>query len=380
MSYSLNFVKIFVLLFVIMINFFRFNTIYATDSTDIRINDFLKSAREYSSDFFPELTEDNMLENVINGKVISEKNVLGRIKEIFAGEVVDGLLLISKIICACIFCGILKNIQNNSESGVGEIAFYVCYIFVVILIIKTYADVAKVCETSMSKLCSFMNVLMPLILTLLILNGGHMTVTMMQPVTLIMTNVVNLLITKLIFPIILVSMILVVVGNLNENLKLKKLPEMLQKTSVWFVNLLLGIFVGILSIEGTLAANVDGFTVKTAKTVVSTVIPVVGKALSDATDSIIGAASVTKNAIGVVGILTIISIVLTPIIKVLVIMLFLNFAGAIIEPLADGRMITCINSTGKTMKVLFALMCTVGIIFIISISLMIKAREFYIDV
>ncbi len=127
-----------------------------------------------------------------------------------------------------------------------------------------------------------------------------------------------------------------------------------------------------------MASNVDGITAKTAKTVVSTVIPVIGKALSDATDSVIGAASITKNAIGVIGIVVILSITLGPIIKVLVMMIMYNISSAVIEPITDKRIAKCMSDVGDAIKIVFSLMATVCMLFIISTTIMIKVSNFSI--
>ena len=59
----------------------------------------------------------------------------------------------------------------------------------------------------------------------------------------------------------------------------------------------------------------DGITAKTAKTVVSSAIPVVGKILGDAVDTVLGCGIVLKNAVGIVGVVIIIGICLGPILK-----------------------------------------------------------------
>lgn len=166
------------------------------------------------------------------------------------------------------------------------------------------------------------------------------------------------------------------ISNISENIDVSRIPKLLQKASVWCLEFMLIIFVGILSLEGTLAANVDGITAKTAKTVVSTVIPVVGKALSEATDSVIGAASITKNAIGIIGVIVIAAISIVPIIKVLVMMVTYNVAAAVIEPIVDKRISNCMANIGDSIKIVFALMATICLLFIISTTLMIKVGNF----
>ena len=48
---------------------------------------------------------------------------------------------------------------------------------------------------------------------------------------------------------------------------------------VWILGVILTIFVGLISVEGSLSSSVDGITAKTTKAAVSSFIPVVGKIL-----------------------------------------------------------------------------------------------------
>ena len=272
----------------------------------------------------------------------------------------------------------LKNIQSSFGGSVSEVAFYVCYLFIVVLIIKSFTDIMGICEETIIKLSDFVNILIPLILALLLANGSIATVGILKPVLLFMVSCINVIVSKFILPILFISTMLGLVSNISEGIEISKLPKFLQKISMWCLELLIVVFIGTLSVEGTLAANVDGVTAKGAKTIVSTVVPVVGKALSDATDSILGAASITKNAIGVLGVIIIIGISILPIIKVLVLMLVYNVAEAIIEPIVDKRISKCMSSIGDSMKMIVGVMATTSVLFILSTTLMIKMGNFTI--
>lgn len=223
-----------------------------------------------------------------------------------------------------------------------------------------------------------MNLLIPLVLSLMIANGTIVSAGMMKPVLLLMISLINILISKILFPITFLSLVMSIVGNISESIKFSKLPQTIQKFSLSFLKCTLALFIGILSIEGTLAANVDGFTVKTTKAIVSTTIPVVGKALSDATDSVIGAASITKNAIGILGIIVIFIIAIEPLLKLFTLMIVFDIASGLIEPIADKRISTCMSLTSNSIKMLLGLLSVVSILFILSISMMIKISNFSI--
>ena len=345
-------------------------------ATETDISTFLNETKQYTTDFFPELNSQNLVDELTNGTKIDSKNLVNKIINIFIGKIKENAKIIFSIIAVSILCSILKNIQSSFGGNVSEIAFYVCYLFIIILIIASYTDIVSLCKDTITKLNDFMNMLIPLVLGLLVANGSIVSVSILQPILLVMTSTINVIVANVILPIIFISTMMNLIGNISENIKVSKIPKLLQKTCLWCLEFILIIFIGILSIEGTLGANVDGVTAKAAKSIVSTVIPVVGKALSDATDSILGATLITRNAVGIVGMIVIISIVLNPLISALIMMITYNVASALIEPIVDSRISKCMSGMGDSIKIVFALMATVCMLFIISTTIMIKLGNF----
>lgn len=363
--------KIICCIVLVLCVFFKIS--YATE-TDI--STFLNETKQYTADFFPELNSQNLVDELTNGTKIDSKNLVNKIINIFIGKIKENAKIIFSIIAVSILCSILKNIQSSFGGNVSEIAFYVCYLFIIILIIASYTDIVSLCKDTITKLNDFMNMLIPLVLGLLVANGSIVSVSILQPILLVMTSTINVIVANVILPIIFISTMMNLIGNISENIKVSKIPKLLQKTCLWCLEFILIIFIGILSIEGTLGANVDGVTAKAAKSIVSTVIPVVGKALSDATDSILGATLITRNAVGIVGMIAIISIVLNPLISALIMMITYNVASALIEPIVDSRISKCMSGMGDSIKIVFALMATVCMLFIISTTIMIKLGNF----
>ena len=131
------------------------------------------------------------------------------------------------------------------------------------------------------------------------------------------------------------------------------------------------LFVSILSLEGTLSSNVDGLTAKGIKSV-SSLVPVVGKALGDSVDMVIGATSILKNAIGIIGMVVILGICIIPIIKLAVLTITYYLIQAVCEPLADKRIVGLLGQMGDTFKILLGIMTLCGVLLIIGITMCIK--------
>ena len=138
------------------------------------------------------------------------------------------------------------------------------------------------------------------------------------------------------------------------------------------LGIVLTLFVGVLSLEGTLSSSVDGITAKTAKAAVSSFVPVVGKILGDAVDTVIGCASILKGAVGIVGVIVIIAICIVPIIKLAVLTITYYAASAICQPIADGKIVGLLSQMGDTFKTLLAMLCSVSVMLIIGVTLVVK--------
>ena len=173
-------------------------------------------------------------------------------------------------------------------------------------------------------------------------------------------------------PVTLIATALGIVSNLSDKVQIGKLSKFLKSGITWFLGLVITIFVSILSLEGTLTSNVDGLTAKGIKAATSTFIPVVGKALGDSVDVVLGSTSLLKNSIGVVGMIVVIGICAIPIIKLAILTITYHFASAICEPLADKKIVSLLEQMGGTFKVLLGIMFFVAVLLIIGLAMCIK--------
>lgn len=359
--------KIFVIFFVV------FFTVSVTYATNVDIDDFASEMKKYSNEYFPELGEEAFINEVMNGQASINTNVFVKILNVFLKELKNNISLVIKIIGIAILCSILKNIQSNfGESGTSEIAFYACYILVVILIITTFSNTIDLCKDTIEQISSLMKMLVPLIISLIVATGNVTTVAILQPVLVTMVALISNLLSNFILPVIFISTIINIVSNISEHVNIEKISTLLRKSALWVTELILIIFVGILSLEGSLSSTVDGITAKTARVVVSSAIPVVGKILGDTVDSVIGGVTITKNAIGFIGILGILAVTLIPLIKTFIVMLVFNLSSALIEPIADKRIVKCMSGVGDSIKILFAILATIIFLFIIAITFIVK--------
>lgn len=116
----------------------------------------------------------------------------------------------------------------------------------------------------------------------------------------------------------------------------------------------------------------DGITAKTAKTVVSSAIPVVGKILGDAVDTVLGCGIILKNAVGIVGVIIVIGICIMPIIKLSILFLSYKLLAIVSEPIADKNIVGLLEQIGDIFKIFLGVLCALSFMLIIGTSLVLK--------
>ena len=94
--------------------------------------------------------------------------------------------------------------------------------------------------------------------------------------------------------------------------------------------------------------------------------------MGDSVDSVLGCGLVLKNALGVIGVIIIIGICIIPIIKLATLSIMYSISSAIIEPLADEKIVKLMEEFSGIFKLLLAVLCSVSVILIIGITLVVK--------
>lgn len=348
------------------------NEIIENQKDTLNISDFLKESQDYTKDVMPGINLNDLLTAAITGTVDNVK-IIHAFLNIFGKEFVNSLTIITSIIVIIVIHGILKSISEElGNSGVSQIAYYVQYILIVTIVMGSFADIVLMVKTSIQNLVSFINMLVPILITLLITTGSITTAGTIQPLILFLTTIIGNFIVNVAIPITLVSAALGIISQISDKLQIDKLAKFLKSGTVWALGVILTIFVGVASLESSLTSQVDGISAKTTKAAVSSFIPVIGKILGDAVETVMGCSIILKNALGIVGVIVVIGICITPIVKLLTLMTMYYLCSALCQPIADGKIVKLLAHIGDTYKLLLAILCSVSVMLIIGITIVIK--------
>lgn len=336
------------------------------------ISNFIDEANKYSNDILKDIDIQELLNNAIKGE-LDTNQLLKNIFPLLGTEIKEALKVMGSILIIVLIHSVLKSISDNlNNKSVAQITYYVQYILIATVIMTNFSSIITLTKEAVGNMISFIQLLFPLLMTLMLASGSVVSVNLVQPIILFIINLISNIFQSIIIPIILVGTALAIVSKISDRIQIDKLSKFLKSSSVWVIGILLTIFVGVLSIEGTLGSSVDGITAKTAKAAVSSFIPVVGKVLGDAVDTVIGCSAILKNAIGIVGVIVVIAICITPILKLAIITIIYHLTAALCEPIADSQIVSLITQMADTFKILLAILCSISVMLIIGITLVIN--------
>lgn len=253
------------------------SSIIESQETNFGIKDFLNETKKYIPDFAQNIDISSIFNQALQGN-IDNKNLLKITLKLLGSEVLATVKVLINILLIVLIHSILKSIIEGLEnSDVSKIVYYVQYILIVTIVMYNFSDILKSVNTTIENLIGFSQLLIPLLITLMTYTGSITTTAVIEPILLFLIEFISNIIKTLIIPTISIIVVLIIVSKITDKIQISKLGNFFKSSIVWFLGVMLTIFVGVVSLEGSLTSSVDGITAKTAKVAISSLIPVVRK-------------------------------------------------------------------------------------------------------
>ena len=312
------------------------------------------------------------IKNLISGKAnildLFDKN---KIKSLVFSEVKSSVKIAASILVLALLSSIIKSLENSfTSSGITTVTNYIVFITVVTLTLVSFKDILALCYTTIENIIGLVNVIVPIMISLLILVGFPITSTALNPIFIGGIAAINIVFKKFIFVAISLAFAILVVNNVTNNIKLNRLSSFIKQINVVSLAGVFTLYLGLVSIQGLYVTSFDKFTVKTAKFVVGNFIPVVGGFVSDSVDILLSSSQLIKNVFGGIGLVILVGICLIPIIKILSVVLVYKLCAISIEPIGEDNISSFLNEVANLMIIILATIIAVTIMFFVTIAIL----------
>lgn len=179
-------------------------------------------------------------------------------------------------------------------------------------------------------------------------------------------SLLGTLLSSVFVPAVFLYLALSVAGGAGSEDVPARLRDMIRSTFTWSLKTLLTVFTTYMSITGVISGTTDAAALKATKVTISSVVPVVGGILSDASEAVLVSAGVMKNAAGIYGIFAILALCLEPFAKIGVHYLILKGTAALSCIFGSKRVTGVVGDFSTAMGMLLAITGAMCLLLLIS--------------
>ncbi|NLK18079.1 MAG: hypothetical protein GX304_06165 [Clostridiales bacterium] len=336
---------------------------------------FIYSLDEPRYRIFGAGTFKDKLLKVISGEVPADiEDTLSVFAEIFFAEALRAIPIFASIAAVAILSSLLTFAKSEKFNS-GQIVYFVCYIAIVVIVLNIIYQIVKNVNSNLKVMNELMGLVFPVLLTLMTASGSAMAGTIYQPAVALLCGSATGIIINIIVPLFVGSIILSVVSNLTDKVKVSKFADFFKSCGQWVTGILFTVFMAFLSIQGITASTHDSVSIRAVKYAISNSIPLVGGYIKEGFDLIVGGTLLIKNAVGVSGLVLFFCHIITPLMSIIICSLGLKLVAAVCEPLCDPKIPAFLQGVAKNFSLLLAAFVSVCFMFTITVMLILMTSN-----
>lgn len=310
----------------------------------------------------------NLIQNVITG---DSSFGLSEFFDLFADaffiEFKNILPMMLSIIMLSVLYGILQNMSDRLNNGsIKKVIFMAIWGVIVVIIVFLVSKSIISLQKSLNFYATFIDVVFPILITIMTLLGGSFTVGIYQPLVLVFSQLIFKIIQLVILPLFYASFVFMLVSGFSGNNFTQKLSKTAKSAANWIIGIVFSLFITITTAQGITGASFDSLAVRGAKYALSSYVPVLGDYLSQGFDLVMASFVVVKNAVGLSAVILVVFMTIFPLIKILIISFGFKLLGAVIEPIGGKKLSDMMTDTASCLMLLVVILIAVAFsVFII---------------
>ena len=316
------------------------------------------------------------VKSIIAGEFDSAESFWQMIGQLFSEGVGELLPQLTAITIVLVILGLIRRtsgglISESTDSVVSFVGVTVVLLAVLSLIVGLYRQVYDL----LFQVATLSEVSSPILLTLLIANGGNALSSVCQPSMVMFSTVVIAIIRNVVLPLSIFGLIFAVVSNISSNVKVGKASSFIMNASSWILGIVFMVYSAFTSVQGITASAIDGVSYRAAKFATKSYIPILGGYLAEGFDVVVASTSLIKNAFGAVTLLVLLFAIIKPLVSILCVNIGLQAVGAICEPIVDEKYVKMLGGISKTLTFLSVLIIAVAFMFCILVLIAISCAN-----
>ncbi len=324
------------------------------------------SAKNFLDDFSINLNDSNWVNNLNSENAI--KHIVGFIKSGASTPFKTFGVILALIILSTVITTAVKDNMTETVTFATVLAVGAALLTPIYTVITATVDALYGCAV-------FMTAFIPIFAGIIAASGKPLTSASMSGVLLLAANFVSFIANSAVIPLMGGHLSLSVAASVSPLIQNTNLAGTVKKLSLWVMGFISTIFIGILSIQTAVNSSADSLSLRTAKFIVGSTVPVAGGVLSEALSTVTASLTLLKSSVGIWGVL-ICAAAFLPIITELLLWRFgLTILSFFSDTLGIPKISALLKSVDSVLSVLVGIVLLSAALFIISLTVVIMGGK-----
>ena len=305
---------------------------------------------------------------------VSFSKIFSFVKKAAEGKLESPLKSLMKLLSVIILIAVCKSFMPDDDK-MKNVINMAAVLFSVTVIISPLYDAMESAVSSVGVCADFMKSLIPVLVGIVSASGNPSLAVSFQSCAFAAAEVISALGKNYVVPIVGAVTALDLTGSLMPSMKLSGITELVKKTVIQTLSFTATLYVSFLGIKGALANAADTVASKGIKLVISSAVPIVGGAVSEAYSGIIGSLVLVKSTVGIFGIIVIAVITVPSMLQLLFWIFALKLGAAAGEVFSLGGVSSLLKALSCAITLLNVVILFGAVLFIISLALLLSLKK-----
>ena len=301
------------------------------------------------------------------------KSVLGQagmgLKNSLVSEVHPAGSLLAQVVVIGMVGAVFTNFSSVFKGGhISDTGFFVTSLLLFTCLAASFFASIEIASDVLGQVLDFVKLLMPAYFLTVAFSGGSVSAVALYEAMTAAVTLVQWLCCNLLLPVVRIYVLLVLAGHVAKEEMLSKLTELLEQWVGWALKTLMGLVLGLQVLQGMVVPYADSAGQAGVRKVIE-IIPGLGQGAGAVAQMVLGSGVLIKNSLGAAAVVVLLIMTLVPIAKLAVLMLFYQLAAAVMQPVCDKRVVSCVSGVSCGHKLLLKIVVSSLLLFVIAIAI-----------
>lgn len=276
--------------------------------------------------------------------------------------------------CFCVILALIvlsSVITTATENNMSETVTFATVLAVSAALLRPIYAVITASVEALSGCANFMSAFIPIFAAIVTSSGKALTSVSMSATLLLSASFVTFIANYAVIPLLSGHLSLSIASSVSPLLKNTNIANTVKKLSLWIMGFISTAFIGILSIQTVVNSSADNLSLRTAKFIVGSTVPVAGGVLSEALSTVTASLTLLRSSVGIWGVLICALTFLPILLELLLWRLSLWVLSFFSETFAVMKLSSLLKSVDAVLSVLVGVLLLTAAMFIISLTVVI---------